>query len=49
MSPTGKAAFLGERIFCGEFVNVTDEVIMEYIRNQDADEKDDNFKINEGA
>ncbi|HXH18021.1 MAG TPA: IS200/IS605 family transposase [Chitinophagales bacterium] len=41
--------FWGRGYFVASSGNVTDEVIMEYIRNQDVDEKDDNFKINEGT
>jgi putative transposase len=39
--------FWGRGYFVASSGNVTDEVIMEYIKNQDVDEKDDNFKVSE--
>lgn len=39
--------FWGRGYFVASSGNVTDEVIMEYIQNQDVDEKDDNFKVSE--
>ena len=37
----------GRGYFVSTSGNVTDEVIMEYIKNQDVDNKDENFTINE--
>ncbi|HBH49670.1 MAG TPA: IS200/IS605 family transposase [Bacteroidales bacterium] len=39
--------FWGRGYFVASSGNVTDEVIMEYIRNQDIETKDDNFRIGE--
>ena len=40
---------MGERVFCGSSGNVTDEIIKEYIKNQDLRERSnsDNFEIGE--
>lgn len=39
--------FWGRGYFVASSGNVTDEVIMEYIKNQDKEIKDDNFRISE--
>ena len=39
--------FWGRGYFVASSGNVTDEVIMEYIKNQDVETKDDNFRISE--
>ncbi len=39
--------FWGRGYFAASSGNVTDEVIMEYIKNQDVETKDDNFRISE--
>ena len=39
--------FWGRGYFVASSGNVTDEVIMEYIKNQDIETKDDNFRIGE--
>ena len=39
--------FWGRGYFVASSGNVTDEVIMEYIKNQDVETKDDNFRIGE--
>ena len=39
--------FWGRGYFVASSGNITDEVIMEYIKNQDVETKDDNFRISE--
>jgi len=38
---------MGKRIFVATSGNITDEVVLEYIKNQDEDPKDEDFTISE--